>query len=312
MRSQASDSRGDEETFMWIWLTLASAVMLGLYEVFKKLSVKDNPVAPVLYCNAAVCAAIWVPIVLASRAGWISSRSTCFVPALSAAEHTVLFIKSLIVGSSWSMAYFAIKHLPVSIASPIRSTSPFWTIAISVGMMGEMPSSRSWIGMILVLGSFYLLSILGRWEGIRFHRNVWVAWMMAATIMAAISSVYDKYLLQTRQFSVAAVQAWFSIYLLVVLFPLLVTWWLHRDAQERFRWKHSIAAIALCLLAADWLYFSALRNPEAMVSIVSSLRRTSIVVSVAIGTFYLGEKNGVWKLAAIAVMLIGVAVLSSG
>ena len=50
-----------------------------------------------------------------------------------------------------------------------------------------------------------------------------------------------------------------------------------------FSWRWSVPVIALSLLVADYAYFWALRHPDALVSIVMSLRRASTLVAFAGG-----------------------------
>ncbi len=297
----------------WVLLTLASAAALGIYEVAKKVSVRDNAVAPVLYLNAAVCALVWLPFVIWS---WLSITSIPLpalqVNRLSAIEHAALFGKSAIVGTSWSLAYFAVKQLPISISSPIRATSPIWTVLFATLVLSEDPSLQQWFGMVVVLVAFFAFSRVGKQEGIVFYRDKWVGLMMLATLFAAVSSLYDKFLLQRMKIDVSTVQAWFSIYLLIVLAPLLVHWWRYQRDLAPFHFRWSIVWIAMALLVADFLYFSAIAQPEAMISVISTLRRTSIIVSFVIGIFCLGEKNFWRKLACISCMLAGVAMVTLG
>ena len=295
----------------WIVLTLLSAMSLGVYEVAKKVSVRDNPVAPVLYLNALVCAGIWIPFVIVS---WYSPEviptRLLRVKPIDGHEHIALLLKSLIVGTSWSLAYFAVKQLPISISSPIRATSPFWTIMFATLFLSEQPSGWQWFGMLIILGAFYAFSFVGRLEGIHFARNKWVGLMMLATVFAAISSLYDKYLLQTLAIDPPTVQAWFSIYLLIVLLPLLLYWRWFDEPRTAFRWRMSIVWIAIALLIADFFYFTAIAQPGALISVISTLRRTSIVVSFLIGIVMMGEKNFRKKAYCIALMLVGVAVVT--
>jgi len=296
-----------------VLLTLLSALALGVYEVAKKTSVRDNPVAPVLYLNAAVCAAFWLPFVVWSRLSPDTVPSLMLsVKSLTRVEHCALFVKSLIVGASWSLAYFAVKQLPISISGPIRATSPFWTILFATLVLSEHPEPIQWLGMGIVLIAFYAFSLVGRLEGIHFHRDKWVGLMLLATVLAAISSLYDKYLLQNLALDAPTVQAWFSIYLLVVLLPILLYWRFIDSSSEKFRWRWSIAMIAVSLLIADFLYFSAIAQPGALISVISTLRRTSIVVSFLIGIIAMGEKNFRQKAICIAIMLLGVALVSLG
>jgi len=294
-------------------LTLGSAAALGVYEVAKKVSVRDNPVAPVLYLNALVCAMVWIPFVIWSAVSADTIPLAMLkVTTLDMTQHAALFLKSLIVGLSWTLAYFAVKQLPISIAGPIRATSPFWTILFATTWLNEHPSSMQWAGIAVTLGSFYAFSLAGRLEGIHFHRDRWVGLMLLATLFAAISSIYDKFLLQTMKLDAATVQAWFSIDLTIILMPLLIYWRFIDPASKPFRWRPAIAGIAFALLIADFLYFTAISQPGALISVISTLRRSSIVVSFLIGIFMMGEKNFRPKAICIASMLIGIAIVTLG
>jgi len=77
---------------MWIILGLVSCIFLGLYDVFKKLSLKDNAVLPVLFFASATSAVIFLPVILFSKVGWIHENSLFFVPPVSLHQHLLLSI----------------------------------------------------------------------------------------------------------------------------------------------------------------------------------------------------------------------------
>ena len=74
------------------------------------------------------------------------------------------------------------------------------------------------------------------------------------------------------------------------------------------RW--SIPVTGILLIAADFLYFYALSLPETRISILSFIRRSSVVTAFALGGGLFHEKLLLPKAAALAVILAGVAVLS--
>lgn len=292
-------------------LSLCSAVFLGFYEIAKKASLKENAVPPVLFFNVLTAAALWLPLILCSQlfpagipAGFLR------VETLTGTGHVLLFMKSLIAGSSWIFASFALKHLPMSIAAPIRASSPFWTITIAVLFLSERPDMWQWVGICIILISFYVFSLVGRKEGIHFHRNRWVGFMVIATLLGACSALYDKYLLQNCQMHAATVQAWFSVYLVLVMTPLATHWYLKGRVSTPFHWRWSIPMIAILLLISDFLYFSAIEAPGGLISVISPLRRTSIVIAFIAGIRIYGEKNPVPKAICIVSLLVGVCVLS--
>ncbi len=188
-------------------------------------------------------------------------------------QHLQLVLKSGIVASSWIGTYYALKHLPLSLGAPIRATSPLFTLVGAVLILGERPTCLETVGILTTLGSFIGLSVVGAREGVHFHRNKWIWSLIVGVLLGAVSSLYDKYLLGTLNFSVPTVQCWFSIYLLAFFAPFALGWKLRWWPRNEFQWRWSIPVIALALLVADYLYFSALRQPAALVSVVMSLRR---------------------------------------
>ena len=135
--------------------------------------------------------------------------------------------------------------------------------------------------------------------------------MLVATLLGSLCALYDKYLLQVERLSPVAVQAWFSIYLVPVMLPLVIRW--RRDRHRTpFQWRWSIPMIAVLLLVADYAYFKAVADPEALISVISPLRRSSVLVAFAFGILQLKEKNGSTKAPCIGAILLGVYLLSAG
>ncbi|MEY3175079.1 MAG: hypothetical protein RLZZ436_2993 [Planctomycetota bacterium] len=294
----------------WITISLLSAGFLGLYEIAKKESLRGNAVPPVLFCNVLTQAAVWLPLLLLSRTHPTALPELLRVEPLDWIAHGRLAAKSLLAGSSWICASFALKHLPISIAAPIRATSPLVTVLFAVLVMAERPSPVQWIGVAIVLTAFYAFSLAGRKEGIIFHRDRWIALMILATILGAASALYDKYLLNSCGYRSAEVQAWFSIYLVPVMLPIIGHWLLRGRSNAPFEWRWSIPMIALLLLVSDFLYFSANEQPDALISVISPLRRTSVIIAFLAGIRLYGEKNWRIKACCLAGLLAGVVVIS--
>lgn len=289
-----------------------SAMLLGLYGIAKKRAVEGNPIAPVLWLQVTTAAAIWMPLVWLSRGENSLVIGTPFeVQDLSLDEHVMLAMKSALVGMSWTLALFAVKHLPISISAPIRSTSPVWTILLAVSCFGESPDAAQWLGIFMVLAAIAGLSRIGKDEGIRFQKNRAVACMFAATLLGSASALYDKFLLQHTDLSPATVQAWFSLYLVLVMSPLAIRWLIQERKTKPIAIRPSIFAIAVSLLAADFAYFHALQDPVAMISVISPLRRTSVLIPFGYGILFLDEENGKRKAVCVAVMMAGAAALCS-
>ena len=296
----------------WIVATLISAVMLGCYDLSIKHSVRDNAVLPVLFFANVCSASVWSVLLALLAIAPGSLPPALHVTSLTAFQHAQLLLKSTIVAASWICSYFAVKHLPISFAAPIRATGPMWTLVGAVILLGERPTWLEGLGISITLVSFIGLTLVGRREGIHFYRNKWVGFLLVGTLLGAVSGLYDKFLLGREGFSASTVQCWFSIYLAVLFLPLAVGWKLRWWQRHEFHWRWTIVTVSVFLLVADFLYFDALRHPDALVSIVSSLRRGSTLVAFAGGLYFFREKNGLAKLPAVIGVIAGIVLTILG
>ncbi|MDR0712293.1 MAG: DMT family transporter [Prevotellaceae bacterium] len=296
---------------MWILFSIISALLLGGYDVLKKLSLRGNAVLPVLYLASLSGALAFAPFLIISQAA-PDALSLLYMPRMTWGQHALTFVKSSIVGASWVLSYYAMRYLPITIVSPIRATSPLLTLLGAVTLLGESLNALQWLGVAVTVIFFWLFSKTGKMESISFVRNKWIICLYMGTFFAAVSGLYDKYLLTNLGLPKNTMQAWFNIYMTVVLLPfLLLKWWpVRRENKLSFRW--TIPLIGLCLAVADFVYFYALADPQSLVSIVSALRRCSVVIPFLVGAVFFKERH-VWrKLAIICGMIAGVCMVVMG
>ena len=297
---------------MWLALAFVSAFFLGCYDICKKKSVDGNAVIPVLFLNTLFCSLLLLPLVLISKVSPDTLSGTIgYVPSVSLQTHGYIFIKSVIVLTSWIFGYFAIKHLPLTITGPINATRPVMTLMGALFIFGERLNLFQWIGVIITIISFFLLSLSGKKEGISFHKNKWIFFMVLASVAGAVSGLYDKFLMQ--QFSSTAVQYWFNTYqCLLMLIVMITLWYPKREKTTPFRWKWSIILVSVFLTIADFVYFYALTDPDAMISIVSMVRRSSVLVSFAGGVLFFHEKNLKGKAMDLVLIIVAMFFLYLG
>jgi drug/metabolite transporter (DMT)-like permease len=296
----------------WIVASLVSAFFLGCYDLSTKHAVRDNAVLPVLFFANVCSAVIWLLLYAGTTLEPHAFAPTLHVDALTRFQHVQLFLKAMIVAASWVCSYFAVKQLPVSLAAPIRATGPVCTLLGATLVLGERPTWLEGLGIVITLASLLGLSVVGAREGIHFRRNRWIWFLGGGTLLGALSGLYDKYLLGSVGFKAATVQCWFSIYLALVFLPLAVGWKLRWWQRQEFQWRGSIVLVSLMLLVADFLYFNALRDPEALVSMVSSLRRGGTLVAFAGGILLFFEVNARAKLPAVIGVVLGIVLTILG
>jgi transporter family protein len=296
---------------MWIWLGLVSMFLLGVYDVCKKHALRENAVLPVLFlsnlASGLMAAALLAGSVVIPHA---MAPLGLLVEAVSVKGHWLLFIKAMIVSTSWVLAYFAMKHLPITIVSPIRASGPVWTLVGAIVLFHESPSALQWVGMMVIFASYFAFSVLGREEGIHFHRSKWILFIFLATLIGTTSTLYDKWLIQRLGYSPVQVQVWYVLYLTAIFtFYFAVLWWPQRKRSTPFVWRWSIPLIGILLFLADFAYFVGLSNPDALIIILSILRRCSVLVSFFAGAFLFKEANKRKKAWVLLGILVGVLLI---
>ena len=231
--------------------------------------------------------------------------------------HRYILLKSVIVLSSWLFGYMGMKHLPLTIVGPINATRPVLVLLGAILVYGEQLNLYQWIGVLLAISSFVLLSRSGKKEGIDFRHNRWIWAIIVAALLGAASGLYDKYLMASPDnggvgLNRMAVQSWYNIYQMGwMLIMLLLLWWPRRK-QSPFRWDWCIVNISIFLSLADFAYFYALSKPRAMISVISMIRRGSVIVSFLFGALIFREHNLKTKAFDLLLVLIGMVFLYLG
>ncbi len=303
---------------MWLILAFLSAALLGFYDVFKKKSLKENAVIPVLTLNTLFSSLIFLPFIILSAQGYISEDSLFYTHQYGWAEHKYILLKSLIVLSSWLFAYFGLKHLPITIVGPINATRPVMVLIGAMTFFSERLNLWQWVGVIIAMIGLYMLSRSSKKEGIDFKHNKWIIFVVLANVLGAVSGLYDKFLMASPEnggvgLDKLAVQSWYTFYQFFLMLAMLgFLWWPLRKETTPFRWDWCIILISIFLSAADFAYFYALGLDGAMISIVSMVRRGSVVVSFLFGAMVFREKNLKAKVLDLALVLLSMLFLFIG
>lgn len=297
---------------MWLTLAFTSAALLGLYDVAKKRALTNNAVLPVLLLNTLFSSLLFVPVIVAAECGlgWFDGTLLESVPG-DAHAHALVALKSAIVLVSWVFGYFAMKHLPLTIVGPINATRPVMVLVGAMLLFGERLNGYQWVGVALALLSLFLLSRSGRREGVDFAHNVWILCIAAAAVMGAVSGLYDKYIM--ARLDPVFVQSWYNFYQLLMMGTVVgLLWWPRRRTTTPFHWSWAIPLISIFLSLADFAYLTALGEEGAMISVVSMVRRGSVVVSFCCGALLFHERNLRAKALDLLFILVGMFFLWLG
>ena len=286
----------------WLGWILASCVVLSLYDLGKKASVRGNAVFPTLLGS--------------TLAGWLAVtaflvwRGTFAAALATPPRHVLLLlVKSAVVGASWTATYMALRTLPITCAAPIRATGPLWTLVGAIVVFAEVPSVVQAVGMAMVIAGCVVFSFSARHEGIDFRRDraIWLAFL--GTVLGSCSALYDKHLLRGLGIPTATVLWWFMGGMCAIYFVAAAAWFRGARESSPFSWRWTIPMVGLLLAISDACYFNAISVPGARISVLSMIRRASVVLTFFLGGAVFHETNLRRKAFALAAILAGVAVL---
>jgi len=303
---------------MWLILAFLSAAFLGVYDSLKKKALKDNAVIPILFLNTLFSSLIFLPFIIGSATSDLLDGSIFHVASGGWEMHKYIVLKAFIVLSSWVLGYFGMKHLPLTIVGPINATRPVMVLVGALLVFGERLNVWQWIGVLLAVVSFLMLSRSSKKEGIDFKHDHWIYMIVGAAALGALSGLYDKYLMAPVESGGVGldrmmVQSWYNIYqCAMMLAMLMLLWWPKHRQTTPFHWDWAIIGVSLFLSTADFMYFYSLSLPSAMISIVSMIRRGSVVVSFLCGAMFFHEKNLKAKSVDLALVLLGMLFLYIG
>ncbi|MBK8806448.1 MAG: EamA family transporter [Bacteroidales bacterium] len=298
---------------MWVALAIISAVFLGIYDLSKKISLNNNAVLPVLYISTFVGCLTFLPLVILSQTVTGAIDKWYYIPFSGFQVQIMIFGKTILVLGSWILSFFALKHLPITIVSPIRSTAPVWTLLGALFLFGERLSFFQWIGLSITFIFFYLFSVAGKREGIQFRNNKFIYFIVLGTMLGAVSALFDKYLIAGNDINPLEIQAWFSIYQVLILTPILfLLWYPSRKTTTPFQFRWSILMIGLLLMIADFFYFRAIAQENAMISLISVVRRSNVIISFFVGGLLFKEQYMKKKFVLLLGVLVGVVIIYLG
>ena len=303
---------------MWVVLAFLSALCLGGYDISKKIALRGHRIVDVLTFSILISSLILsLPLILSCLCPESMTGTAFYVPRMDMQAHLLTLLKSCIVLSSWVFAYISLKHLPLSVVSPMQATSPMWTLIGALFIFGERLNAWQWVGIGLAVGSIFVFSFRKPTHPLTANRY-YIA-LALAILIGSCSGVYDKFLM--RRYDHNAVQVYYNFYQAVMM---LVVWTIDRFAlrartdvrrqqgpHQPYDWL-PIVLISVFLVVSDNVYMLALRDPDSLIAVVSTIRRGGAAVSFAYGLIFLHEPDPRKKIACMAGIMAGLVCLALG
>ena len=320
---------------MWLLFTVLSAVLLGTYDVAKKQALRKNGTFAVLLVATALSTLFVSPFL---RLGPLQ-------------DHLKLALKAVLVTVSWVSGMEGLKRLPLTTVSTIKGSRPVFVVLFSIILFGERLNWMQWAGVVTVLAALYLLGHTSRKDASTQVRKTGFIWMGVSVVTGVVSALYDKYIMKgmeplfvqswTNLFITVILGLCILVHRLSVVSAGLASPnrsrpWLReregpapsgvggmseaklgeaspaRPTAPAFQWDWTLVLVAVLITGADALYFFALKQPDALLSVISVVRRASVLVTFILGAIIFKEGNLRAKSLNMLLMAAGVALLLLG
>lgn len=291
----------------WVTYGALAGVVLGLYDFWTKKAMTGRSVLAVVFWSSVFGASAWLLALLPMAQGtplgvrWDDT---------SWSDQAYILVKGVMMTGSWMLAYYAVRELPMSFAGAMRASGPLWTLLGGALVFQEFLGPLQLIMLGVSVGAYFLLSRIGTQEGIRLTRSLPMGLMLLATVLSALTTVYDKFLLQNLGLHAVNVQAW-SAWHRCALSGLALAWASGRQAGAwRLRMTVWIPLVGLSWVTAECLNFLALADPAARVATLSVLRRVALIVGFFLSVWLIGERQVRQKSVVVGVLFMSTLVLA--
>ena len=280
---------------MWLWMSVCSALLLGIYDVSKKQALKRNGV-------------YWI---LVTATGLTALYLSPFLKAGPLADHLSLVLKAVLVSASWVSGLKAMECLPLTTVSTIKASRPMFVVIFSIILFGERLNLLQWLGVAVVMTALFLSSRSKHHETDKKTSAKGITFMIVSVLSGSASALYDKHILQHLE--PLFVQSWTNVYITILLaLVLLVQYLTDREHFQPLAWDWRIPVIAVLITVSDSLYFFAVKDTDALLSVISMIRRCAVVITFLGGALILKEGHIRDKALDLALMMAGVALLVYG
>ncbi len=285
---------------MWILMAALSALFAGITAVFAKCGIKktDSDIATALR-TVVVLLFAWVIVFIAGSAETITDigmKSLLF-----------LILSGLATGASWLCYFRALSLGNVNKVAPVDKSSTILVVLLAIVLFNETEHLLcKLIGTVVLSAGIYLMIEKKQISGTD-NSSRWIVYAVMSAVFAALTSILAKIgitgvesnLATAIRTGVVLVMAW-----LIVIVK-------GKQSQIGLTSRKELLFIFLSGITtgASWLcYYYAIQN--GMVSVVVSIDKLSIVVTVIFSYFVLKEKLAMKAWIGLCLMVSGTLIMT--
>jgi len=273
----------------WIVPAVLCAVFFGsqgIYVRYLHLKKISNPFLIFFAFFAFSLPVLIIPVLIKG----IRIESGFFIPAIFAAVGNVIGFYSYVKALEFSDA---------SLVLPILATSPLFTIPVSIFLLGEVPSGRAFLSIILIICGCYILTSGDRIlepikkfkeeKGVRFAFLTVFVWAFVANIDKVALNHSDIY---SYPFLASSL-------ITIISLPLVYRYF------KEINSKNFLALLGCGVLDAGVFLTHVWALALTKVAYLISVKRSGVLIGVLGGIIFFKEKEPAKRILAAGIILAG-------
>ncbi len=136
----------------WLAWALLSAVFAAMTAIFAKLGIQG--------VDSDLATLVRTAVILVVLSGFVYATGKWSNPlALSPRTWVFLLLSGLATGASWVCYFRALKIGEAAKVAPVDKLSLVLVAAFAVLFLGERPSAREWVGILMVAAGVVVISL---------------------------------------------------------------------------------------------------------------------------------------------------------
>ncbi len=276
---------------LWIVFIFIYSLLKGSRDGMKKAALKKSSLYEVLFFYTLI--------------GFIFACPNIF-EALRLDGKYIFFIliKSAVVCTAWGFSCAALKKMSVSLYGIIDLSRMVFSTAMGVLLLGEALTINKFLGVIIVITGLLLVNLKKTGESKSASLSIILAAFLNC-FFNALSGTMDKVLM--KYMSSGQLQFWFMLFMTLIYGGVIIVRHEKVSIKNAVR-NYWIPIMSLSLVIGDRLLFEANASPLSEVTLMTVIKQSSVIVSVATGWLVFKEKNILYKFMCALIVLCGIFV----
>ncbi len=275
---------------MWIWLVLLYGILKGAREICKKKALTVNTTMEVLFVYTLLSFLMVVP----------DAKNAMGLPVQF---YFYILIKSFVIFLAWIFSFKAIKRLPISLYGVLDLSRVLFATLLGTLILGEVMTPLHIIGLVLVSLGLVLLKFNKNKDSDNEAKPIFVIMAFASCVLNAVSGFLDKVLM--KDINSSQLQFWYMLFLVLMYLAYIVISRTPIDYKSALRNKW-IWILSIMFVIGDRALFIGNASADSQISIMTLIKQSGCIVTIAAGKFIFKEKNTAHKFLCAAIIIAGI------